>query len=258
MRIRRRTFIIGSAAAVTCSAAAAAPASLQLRMAIAHSGIPANQLAETSRTFWVREFFQELRQLGYIEGRNLTVERYSAEGRYERFAQLARAIVTGKPDVIVTHGPLVNALTAATSTIPIFAIMGDPVGQGHVKSLAHPGANVTGVSVDADVAMYAKQLQILKEAVPSASKIAYLGSEASWGLPARQPGTRGAGWKAPFGLVLREAAPRLGVSLLRAPLTEATPEQIRRAFQDIAHQQADGLIVSPEGEFLANSQLIVE
>src|SRR5207248_2308824 len=98
------------------------------RIAFVHSGIPAAQLTEASETFWVRQFFAELRNLGYAEGANLSVDRYSAEGRSERFAGLASEVVGRRPDLIVANqNPLVKALGNATRAIPIVAIIGDPI-----------------------------------------------------------------------------------------------------------------------------------
>jgi ABC-type uncharacterized transport system substrate-binding protein len=165
------------AATTAADAASLARAqSPQRRIAFVHSGIPAAQLSETSDTFWVRRFFAELRALGYTEPATLAVDRYSAEGRPERFAALAAEIVGRRPELIVANqNPLVRALKRETASIPIVAIVGDPVGSGLVASLAHPGGNVTGVSVDAGIKIYGKRLQILKEAVPAISTVAYLG-----------------------------------------------------------------------------------
>src|SRR6185369_778977 len=130
---------------------------------------------------WVRWFFEQLGQLGYTEGRNLAIDRYSAEGRHDQFAGLAREVVNRKPDVIVANlNPLVAALKTATMTIPIAAIVGDPVGYGLVASLARPGANLTGVSTDAGIEIYAKRLQFLKETLPAANAVAYLALSPEW------------------------------------------------------------------------------
>ncbi|HVH77100.1 MAG TPA: ABC transporter substrate-binding protein [Stellaceae bacterium] len=242
--MRRRHFIAGLASAAAARRAWAQAAPGPAHIAFVHSGIPAAQLTAASKTPWVRVFFESLRRLGYVEGKNLVVERYSAEGRTERFAELARAVVAQKPDAIVANGPLVGRLKAATGTIPIVAIMGDPVRFGLVASLARPGGNVTGVSVDAGIEVYGKDLQILKEAIPSAAKIAYLGSPGLLG------GVAGQG--------LQDGGRRLGVSVVLMPLEEATPARFREVFAEMARQRVDGLMVSPEGEYLAQYRLIVD
>jgi putative ABC transport system substrate-binding protein len=102
-------------------------------------------MTETSSFPFYRVFFHELRRSGYIEGRNLIVERYSVE---RPTVELAREVLRSKPDVIFSLGPWTAFLKTLT-TIPIVAFLGDPVGHGLVVSLAHPGGNMTGVSVDA-------------------------------------------------------------------------------------------------------------
>lgn len=244
--MRRRDFSAGLVLVVAAGLARAraqAPPK-QPRIALVHSGIPADQLIETGGVLWVREFFQELRRLGYADGRNLVVERYSAEGHLDRLADLARTVVSRHPDAIVTHGPLILPFKAATTTIPIVAIMGDPIREGLATNLARPPANITGVSVTAGYEKVGKELQILKEAVPSASKIAYLCSHADW--------------DGVWGETLRDFGQRLGIAVIGMPLEEATPAQFQRAFAQIAQQQLDAVFVSGAGEFLANRQLIVD
>ena len=134
--MRRREFITllgGAAAAWPLTARAQQPAT-QHRIAIFHPAIPTTLLTETGGGSAWRAFFGELRRLGYVEGENLIIERYSAEGHHERYADLAREIVTRNPDVIVTGtNPVVIAFKAATSTIPVVAFMLDPLqsGAGH-------------------------------------------------------------------------------------------------------------------------------
>jgi putative ABC transport system substrate-binding protein len=185
-----------------------------------------------------------LRRLGYVDGRNLVVARYSAEGHLDRLADLARTVVDSDPDAIVTHGPLVNSLRAATTTVPVVAFLADPIRYGIVTNLARPTANITGVSVDTGSELYGKQLQILQEAVPAASKIAYLCSHPDW--------------DGPLGQALRDSGQRLRVAVIGMPLEEATPSQFQRAFAQMAQQRLDAVMVSPAGEFFANSQLIVD
>ena len=136
--MQRREFItlLGGAAAWPVAARAQQPAT-QRRIAIFHPAIPTTLLTETGGGSAWRAFFAELRRLGYVEGENLIIERYSAEGHHERYADLAREIVTRNPDLIVTGtNPVVIAFKAATSTIPIVAFMLDPLqsGTGHQPS----------------------------------------------------------------------------------------------------------------------------
>jgi ABC transporter substrate binding protein len=136
------------------------------RIAIVGVALPIAELTETSSLPFYRAFFHELRRFGYIEGRNLIVERYSVE---RPTVELARDVVRSKPDVMFSLAPWVFILKPLT-TIPIVASMPDPVGFGLVASLAHPGGNITGVSVDAGPKGEAKRLELLKEAFPQASR----------------------------------------------------------------------------------------
>ena len=132
-------------------------------MAIFHPAIPPTLLTETGGGSAWRAFFGELRRLGYVEGENLIIERYSAEGRHERYADLAREIVTRNPDVIVTGtNPVVTVFKAATSTIPIVAFMLDPLQAGLVTSLSRPGGNLTGITLDAGIEIWGKRLEMLE------------------------------------------------------------------------------------------------
>ena len=121
-------------------------------------------------------FVQRLRELGWIEGRTIAIEYRWAEGRNERFAEIAAEFVRLKVDVIVTVGtPAVVTAKEATSVIPIvFAGAGDPVGTGLVSSLARPGGNVTGLSLQTTDSI-GKRLQVLREVVPHLGRLAILG-----------------------------------------------------------------------------------
>src|SRR6202048_738848 len=149
--MKRRQFIaaLGSAAAWPLAARAQQPAR-QHRIAIFPPAIPASLITETGGGSAWRAFFSELRRLGYVEGENLIIERYSAEGHHERYADLAREIATRNPDLVVTGtNSVVIAFTAATSAIPVVAFMLDPLKAGLVTSLARPGGNLTGITLDA-------------------------------------------------------------------------------------------------------------
>ena len=162
--MKRREFItlVGGAATAWPLAAHAQQAAMR-RIAIFHPAIPTTLLTETGGGSAWRAFFAELRRLGYVEGQNLIIERYSAEGHHERYAGLAREIVARNPDVIVTGtNPVVITFKAATSTIPVVAFMLDPLHAGLVTSLSRPGGNVTGITLDAGIEIWGKRLQLLK------------------------------------------------------------------------------------------------
>jgi putative tryptophan/tyrosine transport system substrate-binding protein len=122
-----------------------------------------------------------LRELGYVEGRNIIFERRYADGRMERLPDLAAELVRLRMDVIVTGSNIhVAAVRRATTTIPIVMVFtADPVGAGFVASLARPGGNVTGLTADASPELWAKYLALLKEVVPKLSRVGVLGQVSS-------------------------------------------------------------------------------
>src|SRR5215468_7607909 len=135
------------------------------------------QSTRSAATEWTAAFVQRLRELGRIEGRTITIEYRWGEGREERFAEIAAEFVRLNVDIIVTAGTLaVVAAKQATTVIPIvFATAGDPVGNKLVASLARPGGNVTGLSVQsADIA--GKRLELLHEVVPGLRRLAVIGN----------------------------------------------------------------------------------
>jgi putative tryptophan/tyrosine transport system substrate-binding protein len=173
LALRRRKFItlLGGAAAAW-PLAARAQQSGKLRT-IGFMG----QSTRSAASEWVAAFVQRLRELGWIEGRNIAIEYRWAEGREERFAGIAAEFVRLKVDVIVTSGtPQVLAAKQATSVIPIvFASSGDPVAGGLVASLARPGGNATGLStLVPDLA--GKRIELLREVVPGLGRLAILGN----------------------------------------------------------------------------------
>jgi ABC-type uncharacterized transport system substrate-binding protein len=173
LEIRRREFVsllAGAAATWPLAARAQQPGKLRT---IGFLG----QSTRSAGSEWVAAFGQRLRELGWIEGRTITIEYRWAEGREERFAQGAADLVRLKVDVIVTSGTQsVMACKQATSVTPIvFATAGDPVGSGLVASLARPGGNVTGLAtLAADIA--GKRLELLREVVLGLRRLAIMGN----------------------------------------------------------------------------------
>src|SRR5438874_1017289 len=161
-RMRRREFIASIGAGAMLPLVARAQQSTKVyRIALLHPSHPVSELTEHSRLRYWREFFQQLRQLGYVEGHNLTVERFSGEGHVENYPKLARDVAAGNPNVVFAITIwMVGPLKEATSTIPIVAMTSDPVQLGLVASMARPGGNITGVSVDAGLELWEKRLQL--------------------------------------------------------------------------------------------------
>jgi putative tryptophan/tyrosine transport system substrate-binding protein len=174
--MRRRNFIkgiIGSAAAWPLAARAQQPAKLPTIGFLGYS-------APSAASSWITAFVQRLRELGWIENRDMAIEYQWAEGHIDRLAEIATAFVGLKVSVIVTYGtPGALAAKQATSFIPIvFALVGDPVGTGVVTTLARPGANLTGLSNQA-ADLHGKRLELLREVVPSLRRLAILGNPSN-------------------------------------------------------------------------------
>jgi putative ABC transport system substrate-binding protein len=189
-------------------------------------------------------FRQGLRALGYVEGKNLTIEYRSAEGRDDRFAELAAELVRLKVDLILTRGtPAALAAKNATPTIPVVITgVGDPVGQGIIASLARPGGNITGLSAIVTEA-YPKRVELLKELAPKTTRIAALFNMSNPAIP-RQ-------WTA-----VETTARALG---LHAHLLDVRKvDDLRPAFEAAVRERAEGLVVGLETLTLANASLIVD
>jgi putative ABC transport system substrate-binding protein len=155
--------------------AAAQPAGKMARVAYLSASSAA------SATWGVEAFRQGLRELGYIEGRHILIEYRWADGRFDRLPALAAELARLKVDVIVaSNTPAALAAKHVTSTIPIVTVTsGDPVGSGLVATLAHPGGNVTGLSLFPTLEISGKQLELLKEAFPTVSHVAGLANPAN-------------------------------------------------------------------------------
>jgi putative tryptophan/tyrosine transport system substrate-binding protein len=243
--MRRRDVIAGLLVAATMASARAQQTGKVYRIAIVTPAGPLADISESGvRRSW-RAFFGELRRLGYVEGRNLAVERYSGEGKADYHAELARDVVRSTPDVIVPTGTRVALdFKAATLTIPIVSFVNDPVASGVAPSLARPGGNITGVSADGGLEIWGKRIQLLREAVPKMSRVGFLATRRSWDSPP--------------GAAAREAASKAGMTLVSSPLEAPVDEtEYRRMFTTMMHEHADALVVGDQGENAANRRWIV-
>ena len=184
--------------------------------------------ASTNQHF-LDAFRQGLREHGYVDGQNLTLEARWAEGRSERFPELIAELLRLKARVILTiSSPAALAAKNATTTIPIVFIGGDPVGSGLVPSLAQPGGNLTGLSISLGEDFSGKWLELLKEAVPKVSRVAVLWNPTN---PAN----------AAYLAVLRGVAPKLGVKLHLAEIRD--PSGFEGAFASMSAEHAQALVV---------------
>ena len=189
-------------------------------------------------------FRQGLLKSGFVEGQNLVIEYRSGDGREERFPNLAIELARLNVDLILARGtPAALAAKNATRIIPIVLVgIGDPVANGIVASLAHPGANITGLSASA-TELYAKRLELLLELVQRVARIGFL---TNLGNPNEQ-----LNWQQ-----IETAARARGI---RPQLLDVRkPEDFERAFKDASEQGIDALVVALDGLLSQNRQIIVD
>jgi len=172
-------------------------------------------------------FKQSLRELGYVEGKNVAIEYRSAEGKYERFPEIAEELVRLKVNVILADDGTPSAIAArnATRTIPIvFTVVNDPVASGVVKTFSHPGGNITGLSLQSPETT-AKRLQMLKEIIPSIRRVAVLVNRRNESMNVWRQALPDAARKLQIELTIEEAA---------------TPLEIETAFERAAQNGIAG------------------
>jgi putative ABC transport system substrate-binding protein len=242
--MKRREFLLAAAMLTPgMRHAMAQQATAKKRIAVI---APAGKAADIGGDPNGRAFFEEMKRLGYVEGENLIVDRYSGEGRIERYTDVAREAANTQPDVIVSYGtPMTSRLKAVTNIIPIVAYTGDPIRFGLISSLAHPGGNITGVSADAGIEIWGKRLELLAQAVPKLVNVFFISTQGGWD---------GAGARA-----VRDAAPKLGISLVKATVNSPYDQaEYRRIFSSIERGQVNGIIFSDEFEHYPHRFLLVE
>jgi putative ABC transport system substrate-binding protein len=170
MTTRRKLLVVLGASALTVPFASFA----QQRTAKMHRIGFLGPTSAAAIPSWLEALRAGLRELGYVEGKNLVIEFRWAEGKYDRLPELATELVRLNVELIVTYStPAVRALKQATTTIPIVMLAGDPVAAGLVASLARPGGNIIGVTFF-QAELVAKRLELLKEAIPRVAQVAYL------------------------------------------------------------------------------------
>jgi putative tryptophan/tyrosine transport system substrate-binding protein len=190
-------------------------------------------------------FRQEMSRLGWIEGKNITIEYRFAEQKTERLPELAADLVRLKVDLIVASGGTPSSLAAksATTTIPIVMTNpGDPVGSGLVASLARPGGNVTGLS-SLSFQLNTKRLEILKDAVPKLARVGLLRTTPTGAANQLND--------------LRSAAPALKIKLEEIK-TQLDPKGLESAFQTAKQKQVGAIMTSAGSRFFAERKRIVE
>ena len=241
--MRRREFItlIGSATATWPLAARAQQLDRVRRVGVlsnfAESDLEAQSMVEA--------LHQTLQELGWVEGRNLRIDHRWAAGNSTRMQAFAKALIALQPDVIVGHGtPPVTVLQKETSTIPIvFIQVSDPIGAGFIANLAHPGGNITGFTTY-ESSMVGKWVELLKEMVPSVSRLAFLFNPETAPFVTRY-------YQGP----LESSARSLGMQPSANPVHNAS--EIEGVIIALARQPGAGLIVMPDSFNIVHRERII-
>jgi putative tryptophan/tyrosine transport system substrate-binding protein len=226
--MRRRHFLAGLLATTGAGALWAAEPNRVYRLAICEAIEVTHPLEN-----WVwSTMFAHLGQLGYTEGKNLMVERYNAKGQAEHYAEIARNVVQANPDVIVVslNHQLTAQVAKATSKIPIITAIGS-ADSGIVRNINRPEGNITGIIFDAGIEMQGKHLDLLRQAVPAASRVAYLSNRYDW--------------EGAWGRAVLKAGRQSGISIIGVTVEDsAGEEEYRQAFETMAQQSADALVAN--------------
>ncbi len=237
----RRTFVVSVVSGILAAPPAAEAQQAGKVYRVGHLSTPTRESVERG----LGAFLRKLRELGWVEGQNLIIEYRWAEGDVERLPDLAADLVRRKVDVIVAPaGSAALAAKNATSSIPIVMIFpSDPVETGLVASLSRPGGNITGTTFTAGPEIFGKQLQILKEAIPNASRVAILANPAD----------------SSFALQVRDVEATARSLHIRVQNVEARgPEELDSAFAAMARERAEALLVTGSSTFLAHRVRLAE
>jgi putative tryptophan/tyrosine transport system substrate-binding protein len=240
--MRRRQFISllgGVSAATMLPAAAQQPKRLPIVALVLGVAPLGGMLGADPAISFVRAFVHGLRDLGWIDGRSVVIERRSAEGAPQRAPAIFSELVDRGTDVIMVGGErwLQDAARAATKTIPIVAsFRDDPVAAGVISSLARPGGNLTGVTFTTGPEFYGKRLQLLRELVPGISRVAVL---------------------APSAQLEQVRGVPLPAGLTVLPVEADIPDQLENAFATILRERADALMPDGAGVTFFNSQRLL-
>jgi putative ABC transport system substrate-binding protein len=214
------------------------------RLALPITTIHADDAEGLAKDPFYAPFRKELVRLGYVEGGNLKLEWWSAAGNFARFPELSAAVARSNPDVIAVSSPqFALELKKATSSIPIVAIVEDPLRNGIAASLARPGGNITG-HTGVGLEYLGKRLELLKEIVPGIRKVGYFGPRNLAGAPAVQ--------------AIRDAATQLRLEIFEAYLdSPVSAEGFRRAFEELRAAGVEALYPGGGSEIMNNYPTII-
>jgi putative tryptophan/tyrosine transport system substrate-binding protein len=246
-RMKRRAFLVATAMLATATRqvmAAQQPAKIK-RVASMHPSTKVEDQRIGSSDPVFTFLLEEMKRLGYVEGVNFVLDRYSAEGQYDRNPEIAHNIVATRPDAILSiSNPVTSALVSETRTIPIVAWTGDPVFAGFVTNLARAGGNITGVGIIVDQAGFvSKRLQFLAEAVGRLSNVRGL--------------TTNPDFVAKIKVDAEAVAEKLKITFrflqLQSPVDETG---YRRVFEAMRRDHVDAVLIGPDTENYAHRVLL--
>jgi putative ABC transport system substrate-binding protein len=243
--MRRREFVAGAISTVAGSRVLAQPAGASQRLAIFSPAEPSAQMHEKSENRYYGALFDELRRLGHVEGQNLTVERYGSEQNRSGAEALAADVIRSHPDVVFLIGPGAPIFKKADAKFPIVTLTADPIAQGLAQSLARPGANITGVSVDTGPSIHGKRIALLHEMFPGMSKLAFLTLRVAWQGVQRPP--------------VRAAAETVGITVV--PLlvdSPASEDDYRSAIAQALREGADAIMIGDAPDVVRYRSPILE
>lgn len=227
--MRRRHILAAAMSIAGASDALAQPAGKLPRLAIVSPLEPIALMVEDSSNPYYRVLFKELRRRGQIEGKALAVDRYGQEHYGDGPPALVETVLRGKPDVIyaIAASAIIKSVAA---TVPVVALSGDPIAMGLVKSLARPGGNITGMSVDVGPMLHGKRIELLRDAFPAMSELIYVNLRTSW--------------EAFLGPAMRLSAEKAGIGLVPKLVDfPASEEDYRRAIAESASAGGNAIMI---------------
>ena len=242
--VDRRRFMLTSLAGVLAAPSTGNGQPSGKRFRVAYVAVAPRDIVEVGEQPPYRAFVAELRRLGYVEGQNLVVERWTAAGRVEHYSELVRDVAQSQPDVIIAPSDQLLVRLKVATTTPLVGITADPVAIGLAASLSRPGGSVTGFTVGPDEVL-SKHLELLRQAAPRVSRMAFLLSQA--------------GWDGRQGRVMREAARNATVTLVGAPMRDPIqPSEYERVFGQLAEERVGALIVNDHPANYTHRRLIAD
>jgi putative tryptophan/tyrosine transport system substrate-binding protein len=243
--MQRRTFIsvLMGALALPLNATAQQQ-TIGKRLAVFSPSEPSATMHDGSENRIYRALFDELRRLGHVEGQNLTVEAYGREQNKSDAEALAAEVARSNPDVIYVVGPGAIIFKKLNSSIPVVTLTANPVVQGIAQSMAHPGGNFTGASIDTGPSIHGKRIALLREVFPAMSKLGCLALNLQWNGPIVGP-------------AIREAAEAAHLPLTASLLEFSADEaDYRAAIENLSRDGANAVMVVDSPGVFQNSTLI--